>query len=43
MEKSGLIQNYTVITDDALLGNDITVLMEISMEHPGITMILSGR
>ena len=34
MEKSGLIQNYTVITDDALLGNDITVLMEISMEHP---------
>ena len=34
MEKSGLIQSYTVIMDDAKLGNDITVLMEISMEHP---------
>ena len=34
MEKSGLIQYYTVITDDAKMGNDITVLMEISMEHP---------
>jgi len=34
MEKSGLIQSYTVITDDAKLGNDITVLMEISMDHP---------
>lgn len=34
MEKSGLIHSYTVITDDARLGNDITVLMEISMEHP---------
>ena len=27
MEKSGLIQYYTVITDDAKMGNDITVLM----------------
>ena len=34
MEKSGLIQSYTVITDDTKLGNDITVLMEIGMEHP---------
>ena len=34
MEKSGLIQSYTVICDDGKLGNDITVLMEISMEHP---------
>ncbi len=34
MEKSGLIQYYTAITDDAKLGNDITVLMEVSMEHP---------
>jgi Lrp/AsnC family leucine-responsive transcriptional regulator len=34
MEKSGLIQSYTVITDDSKLGNDITVLMEIGMEHP---------
>ena len=34
MEKSGLIQSYTVICDDGKLGNDITVLMEVSMEHP---------
>ncbi len=34
MEKSGLIQSYTVITNDGKLGNDITVLMEVSMEHP---------
>ena len=37
MEKSGLIESYTVITDDSKLGNDITVLMEIGMEHPRIT------
>lgn len=34
LEKSGLIQSYTAITDDAKLGNNLTVLMEISMEHP---------
>ncbi len=34
MEKSGIIQSYTVITNDGRLGNDITVLMEVSMEHP---------
>lgn len=34
MEKSGVIQSYTVITSDNRLGNDITVLMEVSMEHP---------
>ena len=34
MEKSGLIKSYTVITNDHKLGNDITVLMEVSMEHP---------
>lgn len=34
MEKSGLIKSYTVITDDSKFGNNITVLMEISMEHP---------
>ena len=34
MEKSGIIQSYTVITNDQRLGNDITVLMEVSMEHP---------
>lgn len=34
MEKNGLIESYTVITNDTAIGNDITVLMEISMEHP---------
>lgn len=34
MEKNGLIKSYTVITNDHKLGNDITVLMEVSMEHP---------
>ena len=34
MEKSGLIESYTVITNDHKLGNDITVMMEVSMEHP---------
>lgn len=34
LEKSGMIQSYTVITNDQKLGNDITVLMEVSMEHP---------
>ena len=34
MEDSGIIQSYTVITDDARIGNDVTALMEISLEHP---------
>ena len=34
LEKAGLIQSYTAITNDQKLGNDITVLMEVSMEHP---------
>ncbi len=34
MEKNGLIETYTTITNDQKLGNTITVLMEIGMEHP---------
>ncbi len=34
MEKSGVIRQYTVITGDSNLGNDISVLMEIAIEHP---------
>jgi len=34
LEKSGLIEAYTVITNDHKAGNDITVLMEVGMEHP---------
>ena len=34
MEKSGLIESYTTIVNDAKAGNDITVMMEVSMDHP---------
>jgi len=34
LEKSGLIEAYTIITSDHELGNDIMVMMEVSMEHP---------
>ena len=34
MEESGVIQGYTVMVDAKALGNDVTALMEISLEHP---------
>ncbi|MCD8335934.1 MAG: Lrp/AsnC family transcriptional regulator [Lachnospiraceae bacterium] len=34
LEASGIIQSYTVILDDNKIGNDLTVLMEVSLEHP---------
>ncbi|MDO5426186.1 MAG: Lrp/AsnC family transcriptional regulator [Eubacteriales bacterium] len=34
MESSGLIKSYTVVLDEKKLGNDVTALMEISLEHP---------
>ena len=34
MESSGVIESYTVITDEKKTGNDVTALMEISLEHP---------
>lgn len=34
MEAAGIIKSYTIITDDAKVGNDVTVLIEVSMEHP---------
>ena len=34
LEASGIIKSYTVITDESKIGNDVTVLMEISLEHP---------
>ncbi len=34
MEASGLIQQYTVIIDPKQVGNDMTALMEVSLEHP---------
>ena len=34
MEEAGIIQGYTVMVDSRALGNDVTALMEISLEHP---------
>ena len=34
MEKSSIIKNYTIIVDQKKLGNDMTALMEVSLEHP---------
>ena len=34
MESSGIIQSYTIILDEKKLGNDVTALMEVSLEHP---------
>lgn len=34
MESSGLIKSYTIILDEKKLGNDVTALMEVSLEHP---------
>lgn len=34
MESFGIIDSYTVITNDHKIGNDVTALMEISLEHP---------
>lgn len=34
MESSGVIESYTVITDEKKTGNDVTALMEIRLEHP---------
>lgn len=37
LETSGIIQSYAIITDEAAIGNDLTALMEISLEHPRFT------
>lgn len=34
MEEGGIIRGYTVMVDSKALGNDVTALMEISLEHP---------
>lgn len=34
MEKNEVIQNYTIIVDQKKLDNDVTALMEVSLEHP---------
>ena len=37
MESSGVIESYTVITDEKKTGNDVTALMEISLEPVSYT------
>lgn len=37
LETSGIIQAYTIVTNEPLVGNDVTALMEISLEHPRYT------
>lgn len=34
MEANGIIEDYTVIINNKSLGNDVTALMEVSLEHP---------
>lgn len=34
MEQSGIIKGYTVLTDDPQVGNDVTVIIEVSLDHP---------
>lgn len=34
MESAGLIKAYTIILDEKKMGNDLTVLMEVSLQHP---------
>ena len=33
MERKGIIQQYTIVADQHKLGNDVTALMEVSLEH----------
>lgn len=34
MEAAGVIKKYSVVLDQKALGNDLTALMEVSLEHP---------
>lgn len=34
MERNGIIQQYTIVADQHKIGNDVTALMEVSLEHP---------
>ena len=34
LEKSGIIQSYTVVVDQKKIGNDVAVWMEVSLDHP---------
>ncbi len=47
MEASGIIERYTVVLDKKKMGNDMTALMEVSLEHPkfyeGFTEKIQGH
>lgn len=34
MEKNGVIKNFTIVVDEAKLGNETSALMEVSLDHP---------
>lgn len=34
LEKTGIIESYTIITNDQVLGNDLVALMEVSLSSP---------
>ena len=34
LERNGTIQRYTIVADQHKMGNDVTALMEVSLEHP---------
>ncbi len=34
LERNGIIRQYTVVLDQHKIGNDVTALMEVSLEHP---------
>lgn len=34
MEETGVIKEYTIIVDEKKTGNEMTALMEVSLEHP---------
>lgn len=34
LERNGTIQKYTIVADQHKMGNEVTALMEVSLEHP---------
>lgn len=34
MESAGIIRQYTLIIDQKKIGNDVSAIMEVAMEHP---------
>lgn len=34
LERTGIIQQYTIVADQQKIGNEVTALMEVSLEHP---------